>query len=189
MKWGEYSNDVQFILQHSGSSQPTQSLNITSPISSPNNLQTLSPDRNKDVRKSLNFTLHHRSDNVGIVKGIPKQTSSSESKFETQNKNQERCFTSSPNSKVYFLLLVLRCEIEWVLYVFVLRRFRAKRSPVTTLSSNRPSVIVPAVRKLLLHIENHQILTPLTLEHYHRIEILRHRLRVQNLLLNLHRMI
>ncbi|XP_065209698.1 ras association domain-containing protein 8 isoform X2 [Planococcus citri] len=75
MEWKEHLNSVQFILQHSKSSQATPSLNIASPISSPNNLQTLSPERNKDVRKSLNFPLNHRTDNVGIVKGIPKRSS------------------------------------------------------------------------------------------------------------------
>ncbi|KAL6966034.1 Ras association domain-containing protein 8 [Sarracenia purpurea var. burkii] len=99
MKWGEYSNDVQFILQHSKSSQTTPSLNITSPISSPNNLQTLSPEKNKDVRKSLHFPLYHRTDNVGIVKGIPKR-SSPEVKSPSLSKIQDGSFTSSPNSQV-----------------------------------------------------------------------------------------
>lgn len=102
-KWGEYSNDVQFILQRSafdssklGSQQqartkvidPLHSFTptVTSPTPGSNENSEgrtgllFSPDRNKDIRKSLtfsgghhihSFTEHQRGDNVGIVKGVP----------------------------------------------------------------------------------------------------------------------
>ncbi|XP_066998894.1 ras association domain-containing protein 8 isoform X1 [Anabrus simplex] len=98
-KWGEYSSDVQFILQRSavdgtksGNQQqakqkvtdllhgftPTSS----SPLSGINENSMLghTSDRNKDIRKSLTFSGGHhghalsevrRGDNVGVVKGIP----------------------------------------------------------------------------------------------------------------------
>lgn len=100
-KWGEYSNDVQFILQRSSvdSSKiigqtkpkvPDSLLNFmpstSSPLLSLNDsfdarpTQGLIPDRNKDIRKSLTFSgSHHvqglselrRGENIGIVKGVP----------------------------------------------------------------------------------------------------------------------
>nr|CAD7393609.1 unnamed protein product [Timema cristinae] len=100
-KWGEYSNDVQFILQRSafdGSKQQSPGGSVQRPNrpgdllqgftpaksppplldqSPPQNLST--PDRNKDIRKSLTFSggsnqglsEARRRDNVGMVKGVP----------------------------------------------------------------------------------------------------------------------
>uniref|UniRef100_A0A1B6MFX6 Ras-associating domain-containing protein n=1 Tax=Graphocephala atropunctata TaxID=36148 RepID=A0A1B6MFX6_9HEMI len=77
-KWGEYSNDVQFILQRSGNSNqrpsPLSGKNSTSPPPSPNEQP---PERNKDIRKSLTFSGcggvrdPKRGDNVGVVRGVP----------------------------------------------------------------------------------------------------------------------
>lgn len=55
MKWGEYSNDVKFILQRSG--------NVSSNNNTPNNpkyneadvVPYFAQERNKDTRKSLIF--------------------------------------------------------------------------------------------------------------------------------------
>ncbi|XP_054271762.1 ras association domain-containing protein 8 [Macrosteles quadrilineatus] len=78
-KWGEYSNDVQFILQRSGNSNqrpsPLSGKNSASPPPSPNDQP---PERNKDIRKSLTFSgcggggrEVKRGDNVGVVRGVP----------------------------------------------------------------------------------------------------------------------
>lgn len=77
-KWGEYSNDVQFILQRSGSNNqrpsPLSGKGSTSPPPSPNDQP---PERNKDIRKSLTFSGCggardvKRGDNIGVVRGVP----------------------------------------------------------------------------------------------------------------------
>lgn len=61
MKWGEYSNDVQFILQRSDSYKTEQSLNPVKPKSS-NNINKLyntsgpeSSPKQKDSIKPLTF--------------------------------------------------------------------------------------------------------------------------------------
>ncbi|XP_063241293.1 LOW QUALITY PROTEIN: ras association domain-containing protein 8 [Bacillus rossius redtenbacheri] len=54
-KWGEYSSDVQFILQRSAS-RPQPGL---TPTKSPPP-DTAGPDRNKDIRKSLTFSGGHQ---------------------------------------------------------------------------------------------------------------------------------
>ncbi|XP_018899170.1 ras association domain-containing protein 8 isoform X2 [Bemisia tabaci] len=74
MKWGEYSNDVQFILQRSASSTPNANNNSShsqGPISPTASLGDASSfhERNKDIRKSLTFSgasnrvEHRRGDN------------------------------------------------------------------------------------------------------------------------------
>ncbi|KAJ8882683.1 hypothetical protein PR048_014495, partial [Dryococelus australis] len=71
-KWGEYSSDVQFILQRSAS-RPQPGLTPTkSPPPDP-----AGPDRNKDIRKSLTFSGGHqgwselrRRDNAALLKGL-----------------------------------------------------------------------------------------------------------------------
>lgn len=87
-KWGEYSNDVQFILQRSGTNTSSgtsggagrisHSLSPTSPPPSPSDIPPPPPDRNKDIRKSLTFSSGgsggstvRRTDNVGVVRGVP----------------------------------------------------------------------------------------------------------------------
>lgn len=108
LKWGEYSNDVQFILQHSVGNTSGQSLNISSPVS-PNSLHTQSPERNVDTRKSLTFSNHHRTENIGIVKGVPKQTPPSEIKHENQaQKINEDKYYVSPSS--FSKVCIFRCE-------------------------------------------------------------------------------
>uniref|UniRef100_A0A1B6ED01 Ras-associating domain-containing protein n=1 Tax=Clastoptera arizonana TaxID=38151 RepID=A0A1B6ED01_9HEMI len=81
-KWGEYSNDVQFILQRSGENcakgkpNPLISKRTTSPPPSPNEQPPLPPDRNKDIRKSLTFSggggvrETRKQDNLGLTCGI-----------------------------------------------------------------------------------------------------------------------
>lgn len=83
-KWGEYSNDVQFILQRSGAATGTKPnpLVSKSPVSPPPSPSEppVPPDRNKDIRKSLTFSggggsrETRRSDNVGIVRGVQQQS-------------------------------------------------------------------------------------------------------------------
>lgn len=94
LKWGEYSNDVQLILQ--------QSLLDENKATPPNLLSKqkhdlfeqsfyptgiapechTSPEKYKDIRKSLTFTGnsnvtqnsdHHPSNRIGVVKGVPKR--------------------------------------------------------------------------------------------------------------------
>lgn len=98
MKWGEYSNDVQFILQRSQlddyktvsslSSQakqrptPTDTTHNFSPTSSYQDYNTKSPDKSKDIRKSLTFSggSHHgspdqpKNENAGIVKVVQQKS-------------------------------------------------------------------------------------------------------------------
>lgn len=87
-----------------------QSLNISSSVVSPSSLPTQTPERNVDTRKSLTFSNHHRTENIGIVKGVPKQAPPLENKAEnqTQNKvNEEKYYVSPSNlSKVCFVVKV-----------------------------------------------------------------------------------
>jgi hypothetical protein len=92
-KWGEYSNDVQFILQWSAFDGTKQQLScqqfpmrlkIGDPLHgfphpshpAPPHDSMSPPDRNKDIRKSLTFSGgHHVSragENVGVVKARPR---------------------------------------------------------------------------------------------------------------------
>jgi hypothetical protein len=88
-KWGEYSNDVQFILQWSafdgtkqqlGGQQLPARLKIADTLhaftSTPPHDAVSSPDRNKDIRKSLTFSGGHHiartGENVGVVKARPR---------------------------------------------------------------------------------------------------------------------
>lgn len=98
LKWGEYSNDVQFILQHSNSNPNSN----TSSAAGSDISQPITPERNKDNRKSLNFS-HYRIENIGIVKGIPKQMIVADSKLERQSpsdKSDDKLLISSLNIKV-----------------------------------------------------------------------------------------
>ncbi|XP_045480447.1 ras association domain-containing protein 8 [Harmonia axyridis] len=70
-KWGEYSNDVQLILQWNEKSIKTKSSQLNT--SSPQVLNTSSSSEDsKDLSKQYSFNLSHHSssDNIGIVKGI-----------------------------------------------------------------------------------------------------------------------
>ncbi|CAH1106376.1 unnamed protein product [Psylliodes chrysocephalus] len=78
MKWGEYSNDVQFILQRSDSVKTVQPTKIKSSgggssSSTPthNSSGLDSSDQQKDVNKSFSGSFLPNYENVGIVKGIP----------------------------------------------------------------------------------------------------------------------
>lgn len=62
MKWGEYSNDVQFILQWNDNNKNQISNQLKSPPTNttpvaPHNVKISvdSPEKNKDVQKSLTF--------------------------------------------------------------------------------------------------------------------------------------
>lgn len=62
MKWGEYSNDVQFILQWNDSSknQANKSklpLNTSSALPSSPNITIESPEKHKDLSKLLKYVL------------------------------------------------------------------------------------------------------------------------------------
>lgn len=85
-KWGEYSSDVQFILQWSERFKSKLQL-PTSPISPAPNIIVESPEKlNKDIQKLIKYVLqirkyiklnyflsscNYQGDNIGIVKGIP----------------------------------------------------------------------------------------------------------------------
>nr|XP_023015939.1 ras association domain-containing protein 8 [Leptinotarsa decemlineata]XP_023015944.1 ras association domain-containing protein 8 [Leptinotarsa decemlineata] len=76
MKWGEYSSDVQFILQRSENSKINQqnkprSSNNNTPVNCSNSSE--SPERQRDLHKSLTFSGNYisGSENIGIVKGVP----------------------------------------------------------------------------------------------------------------------
>ncbi|KAJ9591203.1 hypothetical protein L9F63_002274, partial [Diploptera punctata] len=81
-KWGEYSNDVQFILQRSAfdGTKPQQQLPARLKIAEHGSMSPPAPisppDRNKDIRKSLTFSGGHHvprtMDNVGVVKARPR---------------------------------------------------------------------------------------------------------------------
>ncbi|CAH2006363.1 unnamed protein product [Acanthoscelides obtectus] len=86
-KWGEYSSDVQFILQRSDNNKSAQHLknkplNFNSPLNSPvsslhsqsNSGSSGSPDKLKDSYKLSNFSVNNNilaSENIGVVKGVP----------------------------------------------------------------------------------------------------------------------
>ncbi|XP_039287863.1 ras association domain-containing protein 8 [Nilaparvata lugens] len=111
-KWGEYSNDVQLILQRSGGTatgggakplgpaSPTGGgLGPASPPPSPSDPPP-PPDRNKDIRKSLTFSgggaarqalEARRNENVGAPRNVPPQS--------LQVKNQA-AGNSSPSHQV-----------------------------------------------------------------------------------------
>lgn len=79
MKWGEYSSDVQFILQRSEqqkTTDPKQTPQISKtedvPATTSTTAISIQPlDRNRDVRKSFGSTDSKPPENVGIVKGVP----------------------------------------------------------------------------------------------------------------------
>lgn len=90
MKWGEYSSDVQFILQRSDQTKPASNLTTqqqqqipkhqpketiisTSPSSSTQSSCPQMLDRNREIRTSFNLLQSEGKmlENVGIVKGIP----------------------------------------------------------------------------------------------------------------------
>ncbi|XP_057665025.1 ras association domain-containing protein 8 [Diorhabda carinulata] len=76
MKWGEYSNDVQFILQRSESvkfAQQSKMKNSSSASSTPTHcVNTLdSSDQQQDLNRTFSGSYLPTYDNVGIVKGIP----------------------------------------------------------------------------------------------------------------------
>ncbi|KAF5272569.1 hypothetical protein FQR65_LT04908 [Abscondita terminalis] len=92
LKWGEYSNDVQFILQRSDinkNANINRGTSSTSPLCpgtpsrsvelldkskfSPEKSKDFVVEKGRDVQKSLTFSgnSYASSDNVGIVKGVP----------------------------------------------------------------------------------------------------------------------
>lgn len=92
MKWGEYSNDVQFILQRSEAQKVEQTLTKTVPfeqqktqldqksshligdaIGSQNVHATINEQSNNLNNFNINNSIERKSDLVGIVKGIQKQ--------------------------------------------------------------------------------------------------------------------
>ncbi|KAJ8984560.1 hypothetical protein NQ317_006847 [Molorchus minor] len=100
MKWGEYSSDVQFILQWNEgiSSKSSQQTKSRTPIS--NTQQAVSsnfggvdsPERQRDVHKSLTFSGSHISapDNIGVVRGVPQ--------IKPVSLEVRESFSSSPHS-------------------------------------------------------------------------------------------
>lgn len=81
MKWGEFSSDVQFILQRSEQQKPdtkqasqtskTEDVPSSATTSTAISIQPLGSERNKENRKSFGSHDGRPPDNVGIVKGIP----------------------------------------------------------------------------------------------------------------------
>lgn len=108
-KWGEYSNDVQFILQWSSFDGMKQELPArlkisdplhgfshapTSPPATPHDAMS-PPDRNKDIRKSFTFSGGHHvgrtGDNVGVVKARPRLEVRSEDRTVDEMLKPSRC--------------------------------------------------------------------------------------------------
>lgn len=58
MKWGEYSNDVQFILQRSGNVS-SHSISNNPKYNEADSVPYFAQERNKDTRKSLIFNSMH----------------------------------------------------------------------------------------------------------------------------------
>lgn len=111
MKWGEYSNDVQFILQRSTGSTPNTTNNRPHPLSpitppaspcEPSNFH----ERNKDIRKSLTFSgasnlvEHRRSDNGGNVRGVAQQPQSPQAATASNNNLHVKEKESDPHVSV-----------------------------------------------------------------------------------------
>lgn len=81
MKWGEYSSDVQFILQRSEQQKPdpkqatqnikTADVSATPPPTTSTAISIQPLERNKENRKSFGSHDGKPPENVGIVKGIP----------------------------------------------------------------------------------------------------------------------
>lgn len=72
MKWGEYSNDVQFILQwndNKGQALNKSKAGISgSPtVPTPLNITVESPEKHKEVQKSLTFRLVFSKFNFSVV--------------------------------------------------------------------------------------------------------------------------
>lgn len=55
MKWGEYANDVQFILQRSGNVSSNNAPNNNPKYNEADSVPYFAQERNKDTRKSLIF--------------------------------------------------------------------------------------------------------------------------------------
>lgn len=55
MKWGEYANDVQFILQRSGNVSSTNNAPNNPKYNEADSVPYFAQERNKDTRKSLIF--------------------------------------------------------------------------------------------------------------------------------------
>jgi hypothetical protein len=121
-KWGEYSNDVQFILQWSSFDGIKQELPArlkiadtqhgfshgpSSPPATPHDAMS-PPDRNKDIRKSLTFSGGHHvgrtGDNVGVVKARPR--------LEVCRSYWRRCECGEGLTAVLGMLVIL--ETVWV---------------------------------------------------------------------------
>ncbi|XP_021929849.1 ras association domain-containing protein 8 [Zootermopsis nevadensis] len=107
-KWGEYSNDVQFILQWSafdGTKQQPGGQQLPSRLKMADTLHSVtaaspqdavSPsDRNKDIRKSLTFSGGHHigrtGENVGVVKARPLLEVQSEDRTANDVTKPSRC--------------------------------------------------------------------------------------------------
>ncbi|XP_017773949.1 PREDICTED: ras association domain-containing protein 8 isoform X2 [Nicrophorus vespilloides] len=81
MKWGEYSNDVQFILQWSESKSSRPKISTSQPAPQLTNITIDSPERQQ---KSPNYNAN-TVDNVGVVKGIPQVRPASLEVRDSQN--------------------------------------------------------------------------------------------------------
>ena len=105
MKWGKYSHDVQFVLQRShlddnkvgvSDNQTKQKSVVTDAMHNHGSsfYQDISKpaDKNKDIKKSLSLggnilsqeTVELKTDNIGIVKGIPQKNYDFENKDSRQ---------------------------------------------------------------------------------------------------------
>ncbi|KAG4072208.1 hypothetical protein HA402_007618 [Bradysia odoriphaga] len=81
MKWGEFSSDVQFILQRSEQQKTdtkqasqnckTEDVPSQATTSTAISIQPLGTERNKENRKSFGSHDGRPSENVGVVKGVP----------------------------------------------------------------------------------------------------------------------
>ncbi|XP_017773970.1 PREDICTED: ras association domain-containing protein 8 isoform X5 [Nicrophorus vespilloides] len=85
MKWGEYSNDVQFILQWSESKSSRPKISTSQPAPQLTNITIDSPERQQ---KSPNYNAN-TVDNVGVVKGIPQEFTNNKVEEDSVNKFQK----------------------------------------------------------------------------------------------------
>lgn len=93
-KWGEYSNDVQFILQRSETSKNfSTNRQIVSPImpSTPSRSLELLDKLKDSPEKKLNLSSGpcNSADNVGIVKGVPHLRSNEDSSPKKSSESSE----------------------------------------------------------------------------------------------------
>jgi len=111
LKWGEYSNDVQFILQRSILEDKPSNPTKTRQDQYDSSMQhDLTHDKYKDIKKSLTFTgtspnADALASRIGVVKGVPKLQDdlevreSKQLKFDMSPKSENNGVPHSPSKR------------------------------------------------------------------------------------------